>query len=70
MKYKIEKNIPMIGITNYPFKDMEVGDSFTVPTKERNKVRCACKLTSIQKLGMNFKTRTVDKNTVRVWRIA
>ncbi len=45
MKYKIEKNVPSPSVYNkniYPFKTMEVGDSFFIKNREeRDKVRVA-----------------------------
>jgi len=75
MKFKVEKNIPLPGragrMPKYPWKALEVGDSFLVPSEEVPKSgqgtisNCANAA-----LGAgNFRTAKVDGG-VRVWRLA
>lgn len=80
---KIEKGVPMPvfpdGRTRryetkaggeYPFPQMEVGDSFVVPIDRKGAVGVACNSYK-KKHGKQFTTRkTEDGNFVRVWRIA
>ena len=74
--FAIEKNIPMPTTgrsgrrTSYPFGDMEVGDSFVVPTSDK-------KATSVysaawhygNKNGKKFSVHKIEGG-VRVWRVA
>jgi len=50
----------------YPYEDMEVGDSFTVPLEARAKVLNA-NYRAGKRLGRVFTAKT-DGNQVRVWR--
>ena len=72
---KIEKGIP-IGSqranlqTKYPFKEMEIGDSFVVPKDELPK-NGGCGLhNSARYVGVKIATRTQTDGSVRVWRVA
>lgn len=67
MAYEIEKNIPLIGIEDYPFSKMEVGDSFAAPKKESVKLRTRLNYNK-SKLNMEFKTRIIG-SVIRCWRI-
>lgn len=65
MTFAIEKNIPFP--EKYPFRVMEVGDSFLVPDKFE-----VYRLRSImghhhRNSGLRFTTRTVAEG-IRVWR--
>jgi hypothetical protein len=65
MKYKIEKNIPMPEKTNqceYPFSDMEIGDSFLCRDNEKAR-------SSAKRFGYKVKTKSV-KEGYRVWKTA
>jgi hypothetical protein len=66
MKYKIEKNIPIpekqTNQCEYPFSDMEIGDSFLC--KNNDKARLFAK-----KFGYKVKTKQA-KEGYRVWKIA
>lgn len=83
---KIDKNIPIPdgrytngGITKYPFRDMEVGDSFFVPDEGKTGKQWQQKLymyaASIRRHGMpelRITAKIVTENNisgVRVWRI-
>lgn len=66
MGIKIDKNIPMpasLGSTKWPFGNMEVGDSFEVPTKSIQQIISAMSWYG-KRNKMKFSRR---KN--RVWRI-
>ena len=52
----------------YPYEDMEVGDSFTVPLSARAKVLNA-NYRAGKRLGRYFAART-EGETVRVWRMS
>jgi hypothetical protein len=70
---KIEKGIPMPNAEGkYPFKQMDVGDSFAVKVEDK---RTSSRVSTYahyagKRLGMKFTVRTIDKKIVRVWRIA
>lgn len=69
---KIEKGVPLVrhGATKYPWRSMEVGDSFFVPTK---RAKFAGQVGVAQRTtGFKFSTRCETKDGVegcRVWRI-
>ena len=69
--YKIEKGVPMpaarAAYTRYTFADMDVGDSFSVPTES---VRSAAKAARSygRRNNCKFVCRT-DGDGGRVWRI-
>ena len=52
----------------YPYEEMDVGDSFTVPVVARQKVLNANYRAS-KRLGLRFMAKT-EGEVVRVWRIA
>lgn len=71
-KFKIEKGVPMPAYRGkYPFSEMAVGDSFTVPLAQRNIVLSSAQhwRKRTMNLGWKFSTRTVDDKTARIWRI-
>ena len=51
----------------YPYEDMEIGDSFTVPVSARQKVLNA-NYRAGKRLGMVFQART-EGEVVRIWRV-
>ena len=53
-------------VYDYPYEEMEVGDSFVVPVEARQKVLNANYRAS-RRLGWRFSTRT-EGEQVRVWR--
>lgn len=67
--YQVEKGVPVPSGFKYPLREMEVGDSFSAPWKERVKIAV-----SGQKLKpKRFATRVLIENgkrVCRVWRIA
>lgn len=79
MTYKIDSSIPVPpsrkDTRSYPFKDLEVGQSFLVvrepdETKTRVRERTSAAMTWAKRtLDRNFCTRQVDDG-VRVWRIS
>jgi len=81
-EFKIEKNVPIParrggGPPNkYPWRDMEVGDSFFVPANGKSRNALMRALTSstqsksLARDGLKFTARTdAEANGVRVWRI-
>lgn len=71
---KIDKKVPVPKgrSRKYPFLDMDVGDSFTRPEDEHNRVRAACHYYK-RHHGMGFRTQIYEhqgKRRVRVWRTA
>lgn len=76
MEFKIEKGVslpPTRGQgtggapSKYPFKEMEVGDSFAAPLSERRRVASAASAHK-RRHGGQFTARTLE-DEVRVWRI-
>lgn len=75
MQYRIEKDIPLIkkGVTDsnppkYPFKEMEVGDSFFVA----NQVICGKAYLSAHAYGRYHGQRFAGRNVeggLRIWRL-
>lgn len=78
---KIDHNIPMppaaLGGARYPFRTMEVGDSFFVPVRPGQTVRSvqtrvsSAASVSGERMGRKYATRTIRDNGssgVRVWR--
>jgi hypothetical protein len=69
--FQIEKNIPVPSKASlYPFRQMEIGDSFLVPADAITRARSA--LTAFRSANDNFKfaTRTLDGGALRIWRVA
>ena len=70
--YVIEKNVPLAQKNGagrkpkYPFRQMEVGDSFMAPGGNLKTMQTTTRLVGLQ-LGCKFKTRAVEGG-VRVWR--
>jgi hypothetical protein len=80
-KYKIEKNVPLRTYINrenaYPFKDMEPGDSFSVPesslrVKRVNMSLLACAKSWAKNNGKPWKfvTRNTGDGNIRIWRVS
>jgi hypothetical protein len=74
--FAIDKNVPLPEgagargrIAIYPFRAMQVGDSFAVPKSEAGKVRNACGIWG-QRINGKFSSRTQPDGSLRVWRIA
>ena len=73
MIFEIEKNIAIPKIdktrvgrkTKYPFRQMEIGDSFVAP---KNAISAA--QTHSMRHKEKFATRTIDADNIRIWRIA
>jgi hypothetical protein len=68
---KIDKGIPMPGhhSEKYPWKDMEVGDSFLVEGMMKATQMSGPKAYAAKKYGHTYATRLEEKG-LRVWRIA
>jgi hypothetical protein len=79
--FKIDKNIPITfesrNSKNYPFKDLEIGDSFLIPVLEDNYTTSRSSVVSSVKHFMSkdrknreFLVRTKrEEKGIRVWRI-
>lgn len=74
--YEVEKGVPIIygpGKTKYPFRSMEVGDSFLADINKRH-VECSSAVEAAKKFGKRygkrFSYRKVDASKVRIWRTA
>ena len=74
MKYRVQKGVALKRHIRefYPFRDMQVGDSFAVNADDRRRVRSASVQYANRFPGTKFTTRIVDpiKKTYRCWRIA
>lgn len=76
--FKIEKGVPIKSSrSDYPFDDMEVGDSFAVPvtsespTAVKNRLSAACAYHQRKLAPRKFIVRVeVGSRKVRVWRTA
>lgn len=73
-KYKIEKGVPLLADGNirskYPFRDMEVGDSFLVElTKRPGCMSTASSFAAGQDPCWKFISRATSEDTARVWRV-
>ena len=72
--YVIEKNVPLVQKNRggrkekYPFRQMEVGDSFVVRGGIVSSMRVTLRFAGLRH-GRTFKTRAVEGG-VRVWRVA
>ena len=66
--FKVEKNIETpTAIFNYPFKDMDIGDSFSYPSEFSKKVRA-----SASDYGKRHKKKFItrkEETDSRCWRI-
>ena len=74
--YEIEKNVPVAepwGGYRYPFKQMEIGDSFFIPADgdlKKTKSSMASRATRYgARTGKRFVVRNVNGG-IRVWRVA
>jgi hypothetical protein len=54
----------------YPFRAMEVGDSFLVEPREANRARSAASKWSKRHRGFRFTSRRMPDGDYRIWRIA
>lgn len=68
--YNIEKNKPIPKFRlgrepKYPFAEMEPGDSFVAPKNAR-----AAAYVYGMRSNATFMTRAVDKDHIRIWRVA
>ena len=75
--YTIDKNVPAPAVVSlgapakYPWRAMDVGDSFFVPGNKASAMTSAAAMTA-RRLGCKYTTRTVTENGVkgvRVWRV-
>lgn len=67
-RMKVESGVPIP--VRFPFADMKVGDSFSVPaTTKRSTVNVSAKRYG-DKHGQKFTVRIMPDRTLRCWRIA
>lgn len=70
--FEIEKNVARVKVnvrTKYPFVNMEVGDSFSMPAEGREKVITASH-SFARANGRKFSTLKQPDGTYRCWRIS
>ena len=76
IKFVIEKGVKMPSNIRgktplYPFRDMQVGDSFVAPIGIRHKLQCAASAFSARHPGFKFSCKEdKETKTFRVWRVA
>jgi hypothetical protein len=63
------KSAPIKQYASYPFKKMNVGDSFTVPAEIGSKMKRAASVYGIRK-NKKYAVRTQSDGTVVCWRIS
>lgn len=73
-EFRIEKGVPLVlrrdfKMAEYPFHDMEVGDSFQCDRKSRDRCRQAA-FQYGKRHGKQFATRTMPDGFIRIWRTA
>jgi len=51
----------------YPFRTMQVGDSFTIP---KDRIPCGSFHGNAQRYGIKIATKRLPNGALRVWRIA
>jgi len=73
--YQIEKNVPLpapntLGATKYPWRDMEIGDSFVADKPVVNISAQAVESARRIGGGVKFSCRSIDATHTRIWRIA
>lgn len=67
--YKIEKDVFMPKQTNkYPLWDMEIGDSFSFPMKERVNIAGTASAYA-RRSNKKWSTRKINDRLGRIWRI-
>ena len=74
--FKIEKNVPMPEVgpnpkaPKYPWRQMEVGDSFVAPAASQRSICANAKITADRMgNGVQFTTQKQADGSVRVWRV-
>ena len=67
VSYEIEDEVPVpVRATPIPLKDLEVGQSFVFPLRERPKVQTYA--SRYNEIGKRFTVKKIDKDNCRVWR--
>jgi len=72
MEYKVEKNVPLPNnhYGSYPFKDMDIGDSFLLHGwKERGKIGNAATKYG-RRNNKKFRVLNVEGDTYRCYRVS
>lgn len=67
----IEKNVPQPPFhrTKYPWRSMEIGDSFALPPSVSQKSFAAQAAATGKKLSRKFSVRVTEQGGLRCWRI-
>jgi hypothetical protein len=71
MSFEISRGVPIPESTrgeNYPFGELEPGDSFAVDVKKRKSIQAGVSRYQRNHEGTEFVTRTMEDGTVRIWR--
>lgn len=72
--FKIEKNVPLTPsrgrLAKYPFREMEVGDSFHIPSPVFPRLVNSAAYNFGKKRGWKFAFRKQNDGTYRCWRTA
>lgn len=75
-KIKIDKNVPIEHYAKpraheqYPFLEMEVGDSFALPEGDNARSIKTYACTIGKKMGIKFKIYKTPEGTYRCWRVS
>lgn len=70
--YTIEKSVPLPSKRQriiYPFPDMQIGDSFSVPSSKYQNLNGAARAYEKKNPGTKFTTRKMQDNEIRIWRV-
>lgn len=67
---KIDSSVPLPDESNiYPFRHMDIGDSFALNISHRARVASAASVYARRsETPIHFTVRKIDSNTIRVWR--
>jgi hypothetical protein len=65
---RIDKDVPIPA--RYPFADMQVGDSFAVPTHIKRSAINVAAMRYGRQHGMKFTVRLTPERSLRCWRVA
>lgn len=71
--FKIDKNVPMpapYSRTKYPFRLMEIGDSFVIPDGVARQYISSYAANAGKRLGRKFSVRKAADGSVRCWRVS
>lgn len=68
--YQIDKNVPLPTFKQheFPFSEMEQGDSFVIPSSNRTSARNHASDYQKEHENVKFEIRKISETEVRVWR--